>query len=83
MPRLRAARIWILGPVSQRGQRRTPRDSRKCHFLTGSLAERKRVWRAYGIAVDVERGLIAHNPAVLVIDLKGRLRKVYARDCQS
>jgi cytochrome c biogenesis protein CcmG/thiol:disulfide interchange protein DsbE len=47
------------------------------HFLTGSLAALKRVWKAYGIAAEVQRGLIAHTPALFVIDSEGRLRRLY------
>ena len=35
----------------------------KWRFLTGSLAELKRVWRAYGIAAAVVNGMIDHTPA--------------------
>ena len=47
------------------------------HFLTGSLAQLRRVWKAYGIEAEVQRGLIAHTPALFVIDPQGRLRKLY------
>jgi cytochrome oxidase Cu insertion factor (SCO1/SenC/PrrC family)/thiol-disulfide isomerase/thioredoxin len=47
------------------------------HFLTGSLSQLKRVWKDYGIAAEVQRGLIAHTPALFVIDPHGRLRKLY------
>ena len=33
-------------------------------FLTGSLPELKRVWRAYGIDVQIERDQIDHTPAL-------------------
>lgn len=46
-------------------------------FLTGSLAQLRRVWRAYGIGVQIERGQIDHTPALFAIDPQGRLRKVY------
>jgi cytochrome oxidase Cu insertion factor (SCO1/SenC/PrrC family)/thiol-disulfide isomerase/thioredoxin len=46
-------------------------------FLTGSLPALTRVWRAYGIQADIERGLIAHTPALFVIDPAGRLRRLY------
>ncbi len=50
---------------------------RQWHFLTGSLAQLRAVWRAYGIGVDIERGQIDHTPALFVIDPRGRLRRVY------
>jgi cytochrome oxidase Cu insertion factor (SCO1/SenC/PrrC family)/thiol-disulfide isomerase/thioredoxin len=46
-------------------------------FLTGSLPQLKRVWRAYGIDVQIERGQIDHTPALYVIDPAGRLRRLY------
>jgi cytochrome oxidase Cu insertion factor (SCO1/SenC/PrrC family)/thiol-disulfide isomerase/thioredoxin len=47
------------------------------HFLTGSLSQLKAVWKAYGIEAEIQRGLIAHTPALFVIDPQGRLRKLY------
>lgn len=47
------------------------------HFLTGSLAQLKRVWRAYHIYVQVINGQVDHNPAVYMIDRHGRLAKIY------
>jgi cytochrome c biogenesis protein CcmG/thiol:disulfide interchange protein DsbE len=46
-------------------------------FLTGSLSQLKRVWKAYGVAVDITRGLIAHTPALFIIDGDGQLRRIY------
>lgn len=46
-------------------------------FLTGSLPQLKRVWRAYGIDVQIQRGQIDHTPALYVIDSAGRLRRLY------
>jgi cytochrome oxidase Cu insertion factor (SCO1/SenC/PrrC family)/thiol-disulfide isomerase/thioredoxin len=46
-------------------------------FLTGSLAELKRVWHAYGIDVQIEHDQIDHTPALYVIDPAGRLRRLY------
>jgi cytochrome oxidase Cu insertion factor (SCO1/SenC/PrrC family) len=46
-------------------------------FLTGSPAQLQAVWRAYHIAVQIQRGLIDHTPALFVIDQRGRERKVY------
>ncbi|HEY1568416.1 MAG TPA: SCO family protein, partial [Solirubrobacteraceae bacterium] len=47
------------------------------HFLTGSLAQLRRVWRDYHVEADIEGGLIQHTPALYVIDPQGRLRRVY------
>jgi cytochrome c biogenesis protein CcmG/thiol:disulfide interchange protein DsbE len=49
----------------------------KWQFLTGSLPELKRVWHAYGIQADVQRGLISHTPALYVIDPRGRMQALY------
>jgi thiol-disulfide isomerase/thioredoxin len=46
-------------------------------FLTGSLPELRRVWKAYGVGAAVEGGQIAHTPALFVIDPQGRERKLY------
>ena len=45
----------------------------KWRFLTGSLPELKRVWRAYGIEAAVVNGTIDHTPATLR-DRPGRPR---------
>jgi len=47
------------------------------HFLTGSLSQLKRVWKAYGIEAAIQGGLIAHTPALFVIDARGRLSRLY------
>jgi len=47
------------------------------HFLTGSLAQLKRVWKAYGIEAAIQGGQIAHTPALFVIDPQGRLAGLY------
>jgi cytochrome oxidase Cu insertion factor (SCO1/SenC/PrrC family)/thiol-disulfide isomerase/thioredoxin len=47
------------------------------HFLTASPARLRRVWKAYGIAAEIEHGQIDHTPALFVIDPSGRLREVY------
>ena len=47
-------------------------------FLTGPLARLEAVWHAYGVWVDIERGLISHIPAVYVIDPQGRMRWVHS-----
>jgi cytochrome oxidase Cu insertion factor (SCO1/SenC/PrrC family) len=49
----------------------------KWHFLTGSLAELKRVWRAYGIEAAVVKGTIDHTPATYVIDAHGRESRLF------
>ncbi|HTU94898.1 MAG TPA: redoxin domain-containing protein [Solirubrobacteraceae bacterium] len=47
------------------------------HFLTGPLAQLRRVWRDYHVQAEIEGGLIEHTPALYVIDPQGRLRRVY------
>ena len=47
------------------------------HFLTGSRAQLKRVWKAYHIEVAIERGQIDHTPALFVINPAGGLAKLY------
>ncbi|MGH7776208.1 MAG: SCO family protein [Candidatus Dormibacterales bacterium] len=47
------------------------------HFLTGSTAQLKAVWKAYGIYVQIVQGAIDHTPAMYVIDPQGRERVVY------
>jgi cytochrome oxidase Cu insertion factor (SCO1/SenC/PrrC family)/thiol-disulfide isomerase/thioredoxin len=47
------------------------------YFLTGSLAQLKRVWNAYKIQVAIERGQIDHTPALFMIDAQGRLSRLY------
>jgi len=49
----------------------------KWRFLTGSLPELRRVWRAYGIAAAVVNGTIDHTPATYVIDQRGRESRLY------
>jgi cytochrome oxidase Cu insertion factor (SCO1/SenC/PrrC family)/thiol-disulfide isomerase/thioredoxin len=51
--------------------------TRQWQFLTGSLPELRRVWRAYHIDVAIEHGEIDHTPALFVIDTHGRLAKLY------
>ena len=46
-------------------------------FLTGTLPELGRVWKAYKIDVAIRGGQIDHTPAQFVIDRQGRLAKVY------
>jgi cytochrome oxidase Cu insertion factor (SCO1/SenC/PrrC family)/thiol-disulfide isomerase/thioredoxin len=47
------------------------------HFLTGSLPQLKRVWKAYAVEAAIERGMITHTPALFVIDPQGRKAKVF------
>ena len=47
------------------------------HFLTGSPAQLKQVWRAYSIGVQITQKQIDHTPAVFVIDPAGRVAKLY------
>jgi cytochrome oxidase Cu insertion factor (SCO1/SenC/PrrC family) len=49
----------------------------KWHFLTGSQAELKRVWRAYGIEAAVVQGTIDHTPATYVIGPGGRESRLF------
>lgn len=46
-------------------------------FLTGPPAQLKSVWKKYNIAVEIQRGLIDHTPALLEIDPQGREQKIY------
>ena len=49
----------------------------KWRFLTGSLAELRRVWRAYGIEAAVINGSIDHTPATYIIGPDGRESRLY------
>ena len=46
-------------------------------FLTGSLAQLKRVWADYHIGVQIEQGQIDHTPALYLIDANGKLARVF------
>jgi cytochrome oxidase Cu insertion factor (SCO1/SenC/PrrC family) len=46
-------------------------------FLTGTLPQLRAAWAAYHIAVQIQRGLIDHTPALFLIDPQGRERTVY------
>jgi cytochrome oxidase Cu insertion factor (SCO1/SenC/PrrC family) len=46
-------------------------------FLTGSLAELRRVWRAYYIEAAVMNGAVDHTPATYVISPQGRESRLY------
>jgi len=47
------------------------------HFLTGTLAQLKQVWKDYGIEAAIQAGEITHTPALFVIDRQGRLSRLY------
>ncbi len=47
------------------------------HFLTGSLAQLRRVWKAYSIDVEISQRQIDHTPALFVVDQRGRLARLY------
>jgi cytochrome oxidase Cu insertion factor (SCO1/SenC/PrrC family)/thiol-disulfide isomerase/thioredoxin len=47
------------------------------HFLTGSLPQLQRVWKAYGIEAAIQAGEVAHTPALFVIDPQGHERRLY------
>jgi hypothetical protein len=49
----------------------------KWRFLTGSLPQLKHVWASYGIAAEVQQGMIDHTPATYVIDPQGRETRLY------
>jgi cytochrome oxidase Cu insertion factor (SCO1/SenC/PrrC family) len=46
-------------------------------FLTGSDAQLAKVWKAYNIYVQIEKGQVDHTPAVFIIDTRGREQKIY------
>jgi protein SCO1/2 len=62
---------------SVRAYSQAHRMMHKWRFLTGSLPELKRVWRAYGIEAAVVNGSIDHTPATYVIDSSGRFARLY------
>jgi len=47
-------------------------------FLTGSLPQLKRVWRAYGIEAEVVNDMVDHTPATFVIGPNGRESRLFA-----
>ena len=49
----------------------------KWRFLTGSLPELWRVWRAYGIEAAVIGGTIDHTPATYIVGPDGRESRLY------
>jgi cytochrome oxidase Cu insertion factor (SCO1/SenC/PrrC family) len=60
-----------------RAYSRAHRMMHKWRFLTGSLPELRRVWRAYGIEAAVINDEIDHTPATYVIDSRGRESRLY------
>ncbi len=46
-------------------------------FLTGSPSQLQAVWKAYGIAVQIDAGAIDHTPAVYVLGPNGHERWVF------
>lgn len=50
---------------------------RQWQFLTASLPELKRVWKAYGIEAELVAGQVDHTPALFAIGTGGWLRRVY------
>lgn len=60
-----------------RAYSRAHRMMREWRFLTGSLPELKRVWRAYHIEAAVIRGNVDHTPATYVIGANGRESRLY------
>ncbi len=81
-----ASRVQLLG-IDANPTATTIRDVRsyselhgmvhQWHFLTSSLSELKRVWKAYKIDVAIEQGEIDHTPALFVISPSGRLARLY------
>jgi cytochrome oxidase Cu insertion factor (SCO1/SenC/PrrC family)/thiol-disulfide isomerase/thioredoxin len=46
-------------------------------FLTGTLPQLERVWKAYSVGVSISQRTVDHTPAVFVIDPRGRLAELY------
>jgi cytochrome oxidase Cu insertion factor (SCO1/SenC/PrrC family) len=46
-------------------------------YLTGSLPQLESVWKDYSIGVTVNENQIDHEPAIFVINQRGRLAKLY------
>jgi cytochrome oxidase Cu insertion factor (SCO1/SenC/PrrC family) len=81
-----ASRVQLLGVGANpeatqvkwvRDYSRVHRMTHQWRFLTGSLPELRRVWRAYGIEAAVFNGAIDHTPATYVIDMRGRESRLY------
>ena len=51
--------------------------TRAWEFGTGSHAQLERVWKAYGVDVEIAAGQIDHTPALYVISPQGRLARLY------
>jgi cytochrome oxidase Cu insertion factor (SCO1/SenC/PrrC family) len=49
----------------------------KWRFLTGSLPDLRRVWRAYGIDAAVENDMVDHTPATFVIGPNGQESRLF------
>jgi cytochrome oxidase Cu insertion factor (SCO1/SenC/PrrC family)/thiol-disulfide isomerase/thioredoxin len=50
---------------------------RQWDFLTGSLAQLRRVWKAYGVEAAIQNGDISHTPSLFLIAPSGEQAKVY------
>jgi cytochrome oxidase Cu insertion factor (SCO1/SenC/PrrC family) len=81
-----ASRVQLLGVGANpeatqvkwvRAYSRVHRMTHQWRFLTGSLPELRRVWRAYGIEAAVIDDAIDHTPATYVIDMRGRESRLY------
>ena len=46
-------------------------------YLTGSLTQLQRVWKAYSVGVTISQNQIDHEPATFVIGPDGKLAKLY------
>jgi cytochrome oxidase Cu insertion factor (SCO1/SenC/PrrC family) len=46
-------------------------------YLTGSLPQLQSVWKDYSVGVTVNQNQIDHEPAIFVINSRGRLAKLY------
>ncbi len=46
-------------------------------YLTGSLAQLQRVWKAYSVGVTISQNQTDHEPAIFVINPQGQLAKLY------
>ena len=46
-------------------------------FLTGSLPQLKKVWKAYSVGAEITRNLVDHTPAIFVIDTHGRIARLF------
>jgi cytochrome oxidase Cu insertion factor (SCO1/SenC/PrrC family) len=46
-------------------------------YLTGSLAQLQRVWKAYSVGVTISQNQTDHEPAIFVINQQGQLARLY------